>query len=184
MRRQGWNKNVVAIGLASGFLEPLESTSIHLVQTAIARLLDFFPDAGFSEADVREYNRQARFEFERIRDFIILHYKLNQREDSPFWRHCAAMTVPQTLQDKIDLFGTRGRVVRIDNELFSEVAWFQVMIGQNLQPEGHAALAALLPSPQAAELLSNVQEVIAQCVSLMPTHEDYIRKHCAAPMRP
>jgi tryptophan halogenase len=184
MRRQAWNQNVVAIGLASGFLEPLESTSIHLVQTAIARLLDFFPDAGFSQADVQEYNRQARFEFERIRDFIILHYKLNQRDDSEFWRYCAAMPIPPSLQEKIDLFRSRGRVVRIDNELFSEVAWFQVMIGQNLQPEGHAALADLLPPAQAAELLANVQEVIAQCVSLMPTHEDYIRKHCAAPAMP
>jgi tryptophan halogenase len=180
MRRKGWNKNVVAIGLASGFLEPLESTSIHMVQSAIARLLDFFPDSGFCEADVNEYNRQARFEFERIRDFIILHYKLNQREDSDFWRQCAAMPIPETLQAKMDLFRTRGRVVRIDTELFSEVGWFQVMIGQNLLPEGHAALAELLPEAEAAELLNDVRGVIAKCASLMPTHEEYIQKHCAA----
>ena len=136
MRRQGWNRNVVALGLASGFLEPLESTSIHLIQTAIARLIDFFPATGFSQVDIDEYNRQARFEFERIRDFIILHYHLNQRTDSDFWTACREMAVPPALQAKLALYQSHGRIVRENNELFSEVAWLQVMHGQHLASAG------------------------------------------------
>ena len=140
MRKQGWNRNVVAIGLSSGFLEPLESTSIHMIQTAIARLIDFFPSTGFCAVDIDEYNRQSRFEIERIRDFIILHYHLNQRSDSAFWVDCREMQVPETLQAKLRLYKTHGRIVRENNELFSEVAWVQVLVGQNLMPRGYHPL--------------------------------------------
>lgn len=180
MRKQGWNKNVVAIGLASGFLEPLESTSIHLIQSAISRLVEFFPDQGFNPIEIEEYNRQSRFEYERIRDFIILHYKLNQREDSPFWKACAEMAVPETLTHKIDLYRTSGRLLRIDNELFSEVAWLQVMEGQNLKAESHHSLVDLQSESDTAEYLESVCSVIAKCVAVMPDHADYIAKHCAS----
>jgi tryptophan halogenase len=181
MRKLAWNRNVVAIGLSSGFLEPLESTSIHLIQAAISQLIDFFPDSGFNQINIDEYNRQTRFHYERIRDFIILHYKVNQRDDSPFWKACAEMSVPDTLTHKIDLFRTSGRVLRIDGELFSEVAWLQVMEGQNLKAENYHPLVELQPEADTAEYLESVKDVILKCVDVMPDHADYIAQHCAAP---
>lgn len=180
MRKQCWNRNVVAIGLASGFVEPLESTAIHLVQTAVARLIDFFPDQGFNQIDIDEYNRKSRFEYQRIRDFIILHYKLNQRDDSKFWQHCAQMSVPDTLRYKMDLFRAHGRIVRTDDELFAEVAWLQVMQGQNLVPERYHPLADLQSEADTVEYLESVRSVIAKCVDVMPDHAAYIAKNCAA----
>ncbi|MES3025425.1 MAG: tryptophan halogenase family protein [Pseudomonadota bacterium] len=180
MRKQGWNRNVVAIGLASGFLEPLESTSIHLVQAALARLIGFFPDQGFNQGEIDEYNRQSRFEYERIRDFIILHYKLNQRDDAPFWQHCAGMEVPDTLKQKMDLFQARGRVVRNDNELFAEVGWLQVLYGQNMLPDGYNPLVDLLPEADIKEYLDNVEAVMAACVEVMPSHAEFVAQFCKA----
>jgi tryptophan halogenase len=161
-------------------VEPLESTAIHLVQSAVARLIDYFPDAGFNQVDVAEYNRQSRFEYERIRDFIILHYKLTQRDDSEFWRHCAQMEVPDTLQHKIDLYRAHGRIVRNDNELFSETAWLQVMTGQNLSPLGHHPLVGLQTETDTFDYLESVRDVIAKCVEVMPGHAAYIAKNCAS----
>lgn len=181
MRRRSWNKNVVAIGLASGFLEPLESTSIHLIQTSVQALIDFFPDRGFESVDIDEFNRQTRFHFERIRDFIILHYHLNQRSDSPFWQACAAMQVPDTLLEKMALYRSRGRITRFNNELFAEVAWLQVMDGQNLRPEGYHPLAEVQSEASIAEYLDGVWQVIQRCVDVMPDHAAFIAGHCAAP---
>jgi tryptophan halogenase len=180
MRKKSWVKNVVAVGLASGFLEPLESTSIHLVQDAIQRLIDFFPDAGFVQTDIDEFNRQNRFHYERIRDFIILHYHLNQRDDSEFWKMCAAMEIPETLKAKMDLFRSHGRIVRVDNELFSEVGWMQVFEGQNLVPDSHHPLADLQDEKDTEEYLESVREVIAKCTSVMPEHAAFIAQNCAA----
>jgi tryptophan halogenase len=180
MRKQAWNRNVVAIGLAGGFLEPIESTSIHLIQSAIQRLIDFFPGRDWSDVDRQEYNRQSRFEYERIRDFIVLHYHLNQRTDSEYWKECANMAIPDTLRHKMDLYRTHGRVVRVDNELFSEVGWIQVLEGQNMPIEGYHPLADTQSEADVAEYLASVREVIAKCVDVMPTHHDYIAKMCAA----
>jgi tryptophan 7-halogenase len=180
-RTKCWNKNVIAIGLASGFLEPLESTSIHMVQSAIARLLDFFPDQGFNQADVDAYNKQARFEIERIRDFIIMHYKLTQRTDSDFWRQCAAMPIPETLTEKLDLYRSHGRIVRFNNELFTEVGWLQVMHGQNHMAERYHPLVDIKSAEDTFEYLESVREVIGKCVDVMPEHSAYIARHCAAP---
>ena len=181
MRKQGWNKNVVAVGLAGGFLEPIESTSIHLIQSAIARLIEFFPDQGFRQLEIDEYNRQSRFEYERIRDFIILHYKLNQRDDSAFWKECAAMAVPDTLAHKMELFRARGRVVRTDNELFAEAGWLQVLYGQNLQPDGYDPLVDLLSEAEIEEYLGSISDVVAKCADAMPSHAAYIAQFCKAP---
>ena len=181
-RRKVWNRNVIALGLASGFMEPLESTSIHLVQTSLARLISFFPDDEFVQADIDEFNRQTAFEYERIRDFIILHYKATERDDTPFWRHCRDMAVPAALQHKIDLFRSRGRIFRENNELFAEVAWLQVMIGQGIVPKGYHALADLLPEEEVAGYLKHVEEVIARCVEVMPDHGAYVARHCQAPV--
>ncbi len=182
MRRLGWNRNVVAIGLASGFMEPLESTSIHLIQTAIARLIDFFPSTGFNQIDIDEYNRQSRFEFERIRDFIILHYHLNQRTDSPFWTACREMAIPETLQAKLRLFTSHGRIVRENNELFSEVAWLQVMHGQHLAAQGYHPLVDSLDEAAVAEYLRGLHDLIARCADVMPDHAEFIARNCAAPV--
>lgn len=181
MRKQAWNKNVVSVGLASGFMEPLESTSIHLIQSSIQRLIDYFPDQGFNPVDIAEYNRQSRFEYERIRDFIILHYKLNQRDDSPFWRACADMAIPDSLAHKIELFQTHGRMVRIDNELFTEFSWLQVFEGQNLVPKSYHPLVDLQSEDSIAEYLESVRQVIVKCVDVMPDHQAYIDKNCKAP---
>ena len=181
MRKLAWHRNVVSVGLASGFMEPLESTSIHLIQTAIARLIDFFPSRGFSQVDIDEYNRQSRFEMERIRDFIILHYKLTERTDSAFWVACREMAVPASLQAKLDLFKTHGRIVRENNELFSEAAWLQVMHGQHLRPQGYHPLVDSLDEADIKEYLQGVQALISRCADAMPGHADYIAQHCAAP---
>jgi tryptophan halogenase len=182
MRKQCWNRNVVAIGLASGFMEPLESTSIHLIQTAIARLIDFFPGTGFNAVDMDTYNRLSRFEYESIRDFIILHYHLNQRTDSPFWIACREMEVPVTLKAKMQLFGTHGRIVRENNELFAEVAWLQVMHGQHLVPQSYHPLVDSLSEPEVMEYLHGVHELMQRCASAMPDHAAFIAQHCAAPL--
>jgi len=180
MRQQAWNKNVVAIGLSSGFLEPLESTSIHLIQNSISQLVEFFPDQSFNPTQISEFNRQNRFQMERLRDFIILHYHVNQRDDSEFWKACAHMAIPDTLQHKIDLYKTTGRVLRVDNELFAEDGWLQVMEGQNLPAQSHHPLVDLQSEDSIHDYLESVREVIAKCVSVMPDHAAFIRQHCAA----
>jgi tryptophan halogenase len=179
-RKQVWNKNVVAVGLSSGFLEPLESTSIHLIQSTIARLIAFFPDRGFSPADVAEFNRQSDFEVERIRDFIILHYHATQRDDTPFWNQVRTMAVPDTLRAKLELWRSRGRIVRVDNELFAEVGWLQVLEGQRVPVAGHHPLAQLMEEHEIAGYLGDIASVIGQCVNQMPSHAAYIKARCAA----
>jgi tryptophan 7-halogenase len=179
-RRKVWNRNVIAIGLSSGFMEPLESTSIHLVQSALARLIQFFPDRGFNPADIAEFNRQSDFETERIRDFLILHYHATKRRDSDFWNHVRTMDIPQTLQDKLDLWRAAGRIVRQGDELFAEVGWLQVLHGQGLQPRAHHPLADALPETEINDYLADTQAVIQRCVAQMPGHAAYIAAHCAA----
>jgi tryptophan halogenase len=179
-RKKGWNKNCVAIGLSSGFFEPIESTNIHLIYTAISRLLTLFPDRSFNQADIDRYNSKTNAEYERIRDFIILHYKATQRDDSPFWAHCRNMEIPETLQNKIDLYRHNGRVFREGDELFSEPSWLQVLHGQGIRAQGYDPLVDLVPKSEIVSLVSNVEEVIKKCVAVMPTHAEYIAKNCAA----
>jgi tryptophan 7-halogenase len=179
-RKKTWNKNCVAMGLASGFLEPLESTSIHLIQSTISRLIKFFPDKQFNQVDIDEFNNQADFEMEKIRDFIILHYKLTERNDTPFWNHCRMMDVPPALQQKMDLYRTNGRICRDGAELFAEVAWLQVMHGQGIRPAAYHPLVDLLSNTEVAEYLASVQDVIKKCVVVMPMHAEFIAKNCAA----
>ncbi|WP_105167959.1 tryptophan halogenase family protein [Pseudoalteromonas sp. T1lg23B] len=169
-----WHKNVVAIGLSSGFLEPLESTSIHLIQTAIVRLVKLFPHHGIEASQVALYNQQSKTEFERIRDFIILHYKLNERNDSDFWRQCQNMEIPASLQQKIALFKETGKLLREDDELFAEVAWQQVFIGQGLRPKQLHPLLHALTDQQRQELFSSLRTLIEQTVAAMPTHTQFL----------
>jgi tryptophan 7-halogenase len=179
-RRKLWNKNVVAMGLASGFLEPLESTSLYLVQSSISRLIQFFPHSGISIPDIEAHNRLADEEFERIRDFIILHYKATQRDDSPLWRQCRDMPVPEQLQQKLDLYRSTGRILRSHLDIFTEVSWLQVMEGQGLRPKAYHPLADLLNEDEAAHFLGTLRARVQQQVAGMPLHEDFIRTHCAA----
>ncbi|GAB3382475.1 tryptophan halogenase family protein [Lysobacter fragariae] len=183
-RRKMWNRNVIAVGLASGFMEPLESTSIHMIQSAIARLTAFFPHAGFDQADIDEYNAHSDFEYDKIRDFLILHYNATQRDDTPFWNHCRTMEIPETLQRKIDLFRSNGRVFRENNEMFAEMSWVQVMFGQGIHPRGYHALVDLFPEEKIAQYLESVRGVIGNCVQAMPTHDAFIKANCAASAEP
>jgi tryptophan halogenase len=179
-RRRTWNRNCVAIGLASGFLEPLESTSIHLIQSAIIRMVRLLPDANFDPATTAEFNRQTDFEYERIRDFIILHYKATERDDTPFWRYCRDMEVPDTLQRKIDLFAANGRIFREDEELFAEESWIQVFLGQGVIPRGYDPLVDIRSEAEIEAFLDNVESVIRKCVAVMPDHAAFVAKVCPA----
>jgi tryptophan 7-halogenase len=182
-RRLAWNANVVSIGLSSGFIEPLESTSIHLVQVGIAHLLTYFPAQGFQAADRDQYNRVMAQEYEWVRDFIILHYKATERSDSAFWNDCRTMEIPATLQHRIDLFRTHGRVFREGNELFTKISWLQVLHGQRVRPQAYHPLVDLRSEAEIAEYLDEVAGVIRACVNHMPSHNDFIARHCAAAPR-
>ncbi|MBH0046251.1 MULTISPECIES: tryptophan halogenase family protein [unclassified Pseudoalteromonas] len=173
-RLKQWHKNVVSVGLSSGFLEPLESTSIHLIQTAVTRLIKLFPHNGISDALVTEFNKQSVIELEHIRDFIILHYKLTEREDSPFWRQCMQMDIPNSLTHKLNLFKHTGKVIREDDELFAEVAWQQVMIGQGLISDDYNSIVDSLSDDQLSDLFSTLKTLISSTVTQLPTHQNFL----------
>ena len=179
MRKKFWNKNCVAIGLSSGFLEPLESTSIHFVQSSIAKLIAYFPDRHFHAADIEQYNRLTQFEFERSRDFIVLHYKATERQDTPFWKRCQAMEMPPTLQEKLDLFRSAGRIHREHEELFTEVSWLQVLVGQGVMPKTYHPVVDLRTDDEVRRLLAGTKEVLHDAAAAVPDHGAFIANHCA-----
>ncbi len=179
-RDRFWDRNVVAIGLASGFIEPLESTAIHLVQTAISRLLDFLPNGPVADADRDSFNRLAVFEIEKIRDFVILHYAANGRHGEPFWDALRTMDLPEPLAQRIAMFRASGRIVREHDELFDVPGWVQVMIGQGIMPESWHPLADQLDSSQLGGFLETVKAAYARDVARMPNHSDYIARFCPA----
>ncbi|MBB5712550.1 tryptophan halogenase family protein [Sphingomonas xinjiangensis] len=179
-RRKFWNKNVVALGLASGFMEPLESTSIHLIQTAVTKLMTMFPDTGFAQPDIDHYNRVTATEYERIRDFLILHYVANRRHGSPFWDECRTMPIPDTLADKIELYRSRGRSFRLDDELFTATSWQAVFEGQGVEPEGYDPMADAVPFDKLHSTMDRMRETLLRGAGAMPTHADFIARHCAA----
>ncbi|WP_049628974.1 tryptophan halogenase family protein [Cellvibrio sp. pealriver] len=179
-RKQFWNKNCVAVGLSSGFMEPLESTSIHLIQSSLAKLISLFPTKDFNQANIAEYNRQTHFEFEKIRDFLILHYHVTERDDSDFWNYCRTMEIPDSLAQKISLFRSTGKIFRESYEMFSELSWFEVMQGQGLMPSSYHPLTDLTDDAVLHERMSKIRQAIKTSVDLMPFHEDFIAQHCAA----
>lgn len=179
-RTKLWNKNCVAIGLAGGFLEPLESTALHLVQSGIIRLIRLFPDLDFAPAPIAEFNKQSDYEYERIRDFIILHYKATTRDDTQFWKYCRDMEVPDSLKEKIDLWMSSGRIFRENDELFGEESWIQVFIGQRMIPHTYDPQVNLRSDAELIRYLSNITTTIRKCVSVMPTHAEFVEKTCAA----
>jgi tryptophan 7-halogenase len=178
-RRDYWKKNVVAIGLSSGFIEPLESTSLHLIQAGISKLLAFFPDRDFDPAVIDEYNRIAIAEVERIRDFVIMHYKLTERTDSELWRYCKAMDVPDTLALRIAHFRKYGRIITRDMDIFSPSSWLAVQIGQFNMPERTDPLADHR-GIDGREWLGKLRAAMTHEAARQPTHAQFIDRHCKA----
>jgi tryptophan halogenase len=179
-RPAGWVKNVVALGLASGFLEPLESTSIHLIQVGIARLLEMLPTRAFEPADARRYNRLMATEFEGVRDFLILHFHATERNDTPYWDYLRTMDVPDTLLERLRIYRATGRVFRESDALFTKTSWLAVMDGQGPEVDGHEPLADGLPLDQMRARLERIAAATAATVQRMPSQADFIRVHCQA----
>ncbi|MDF0546651.1 tryptophan 7-halogenase [Sphingobium sp. H39-3-25] len=182
VRDRLWERNCIGIGLAGGFLEPLESTSIHLIQSGITRLLALFPDAGPAVAERTEYNRLMQLEYEQVRDFVILHYHATTRTDSDFWNHCRTMTIPATLENKIALWRGHGRIIRDQGGLFTDDSWIAVLMGQGLAPRSYDPLADALPTDECGRFLAHLREVIGQTAAAMPKHADFIANHCPSHM--
>ena len=177
-RREHWRRNCVAIGLSSGFIEPLESTSIHLIQRGIIRLLQTFPLNGIKQSDIDEFNQQTRFELEHIRDFIVLHYKVTNRRDTPFWRHCRRMEIPDSLRHRIDLFRETGRVFRVPTELFAENSWIQVMLGQGIVPEQYHPVVDVMSDDELDRFLREIKSRVDNAVAQLPQHDVYVEQYC------
>ena len=180
IRRQLWARNCIAVGLASGFVEPLESTAIHIIQSTVSRLLSLWPDRHCDAALRDEFNRQARFEFESVRDFLVLHYRMTERRDTPFWRHCAELPLPPRLQHKLEIFRASGQVFRVHEELFTEGSWLQVMLGQGVMPQHWHPLADALGATQLEEFLKNLRLLVERSVANLPGHAEFVARHCLA----
>lgn len=178
-RRRHWHRNCVAIGLSSGFIEPLESTSIHLIQRSVMRLMRMFPKGDVNAADANEFNKQTFDELDHIRDFIILHYNLTNRSDTPFWSHVRTMDVPDSLQHRYDLFRKYGRVFRANDELFAENSWTQVMLGQGIMPESYHPVADMMTEKEMRDFLAHITENVRRTADGLPTHQDYIDRYCS-----
>jgi tryptophan halogenase len=175
-RKKAWVKNVVALGLAGGFLEPLESTSIHLVQSGLARLLTLFPTRSFDADEIDRYNALTEREYVDIRDFLVLHFHATERDDSDFWNYCRTMTPPEGLAEKLAMFRRNGRVFREHNELFTETSWLSVMVGQGIQAGGYHPAADILPDAETLTRLAHIREVVANTADLMPSQDEFLRQ--------
>jgi tryptophan halogenase len=174
-RKKAWIKNVVALGLAGGFLEPLESTSIHLIQTGIARLMTLFPTRRFDELEIERYNALTAQEYVEIRDFLVLHYNATERNDSDFWNYCRELTPPDNLLFKLDMFRRNGRVIREHEELFTETSWLAVMVGQGIEAGDYHPAADALPDAETLKRMKHMREVVAQTAAMMPFQRDYLQ---------
>jgi tryptophan halogenase len=175
-----WNKNVIALGLASGFIEPLESTSIHLMMVGVTRLMHLFPFAGVDDALVAEFNEQSRVEIEKTRDFVVLHYHATEREDSAFWRHCRHMQIPDSLAHRIALFRENAFAFQGEAELFRVDSWSQVLLGQRVMPKAYHHFARSMNSNDLLKYLSDFRQSIGQTVARMPIHQDFVNQYCKA----
>ena len=179
-RHKHWHLNCVSMGLSSGFIEPLESTSIHLIQRSIIRLMQLFPYAGIRQPDIDEFNNQMSEEIEHIRDFIILHYHVTERTDSAFWRECRSMDIPDSLQHRIELFKQTGRVFKVPGELFGENSWIQVMIGQGLMPEQYHPIVNMMSDDELEHFLTSINTGAYKLVGQLPEHQRFIDHYCQA----
>ena len=179
-RKKAWVKNVVAFGLAGGFLEPLESTSIHLVQSGIARLMSLFPTRRFDQGEIDRFNAMTAREYVDIRDFLVLHYKATERSDTPFWDYCRTLPPPAGLAEKLEMFRRNGRIFREHEELFTETSWLSVMVGQGVEPEGYHPAADLLPDEETLHRLTHIREVVAKAARVMPTQDEFLEQEGSA----
>lgn len=179
-RRKQWHRNCIVVGLSGGFMEPLESTSIHLIQRAILRLIRMLPAGEISERDVAEFNDQQHTDMLQVRDFLILHYKATERRDSAFWRQCADMEIPDSLTQKIELFRETGRVFRKNEELFAENSWVQVMMGQGIMPQSYHPIATKLSDEELDKLLTGLRESVTKTVADLPDHQSYVARYCGS----
>jgi tryptophan halogenase len=179
-RKLAWNRNVVSLGLSTGFIEPLESTSIHLIQAGIARLIAMFPDLRFNPLERNEYNRQMQTQFEWVRDFVVLHYKAMQRDDSEFWKQCAAMDIPSTLEEKIAQFRNKARIFAEGVELFPRQSWIAVMLGQNIYPDGYEPVVDGLDENKVSQALEHLRRGIQDTANRLPMHGEFVQQCCAA----
>jgi tryptophan halogenase len=175
-RKTPWMKNVVSFGLAGGFLEPLESTSIHLVQSGIARLMSLFPTLDFDDVEMARFNEQTIQEYVDIRDFLVLHYKATTRDDNEFWNYCRTLEPPEGLANKLEMFRSNGRIYRERNELFTETSWLAVMVGQGIEPHGYHPAADLLPDDETLQRLAHIREVVGATAQMMPTQDEFLRQ--------
>ena len=173
-RDRFWEKNCIAIGLSAGFLEPLESTSIHLIQTSITRLLGFFPTRSFDPLVIAEYNRHTTNEYDRTRDFLVLHYHATERSDSEFWNHCRTMPIPESLAEKLDMFRGSGRLLKRDYDLFQDASWLAVMLGQGIRPTSHDPLADTIGPLDLDRILRGMRATIAKAAADMPSHAQFL----------
>jgi tryptophan halogenase len=180
IRKKTWNKNVISMGLAAGFLEPLESTSIHLVQTAVARLMTNFPDKHFNQADINYYNQRTHLEYEQVRDFLILHYKATKRTDSAFWNYCRTMPIPKSLEERMEIYSENARLYRHDNELFGDASWFAVMHGQGIEPKRYHPNTNIMPKAELDNRMNAIQQTWGACLKSMPEHQAFIDQNCKA----
>ncbi len=181
-RKKFWNRNCVAIGLAAGFMEPLESTSLHLIQIGIMRLLALFPGRQADPLSAEEYNRLTIEEYESIRDFLILHYRLNAREEGELWRYCREMEIPDTLAYKMEQFEKNGRIVARQVELFTNPSWLAVFLGQGMMPQRYDSLVDMR-GVDGPRYLSGIKRAIDEASGAMPSHHAFIEAHCkAAPL--
>ena len=181
-RRKHWNKNCIAVGLSSGFIEPLESTGIHLFQRAIIRLMLMLPSEDINPSDVDEFNAQSRADVDHIKDFIILHYHLTDRKDTAFWRYCSNMEIPDSLKHRMSLFKESGNIFRKEEELFGETSWVQVMLGQGLMPQSYHPIVDLMPDEELERFLSRIKSNVKNKVDNWPNHNDFINHYCKSPM--
>lgn len=179
-RKQAWNKNCVAIGLSSGFLEPLESTSIHLIQEGIAKLIALFPDSQVNEIERDTYNGVMAASFEYVRDFLILHYHATDRDDSEFWNYVRTMPIPEQLEHNLAMFRHKGRFFGARDDLFTIASWVAVMVGQNILPVGYDPVVDGVPDGQINEMMADIRKVYREAASHMPPHHAFINKFCAA----
>ena len=177
-REKFWHKNCVAIGLSAGFLEPLESTSLHLIQRAIMRLISHFPNKHCDEINAKQFNNLTTVEYEHIRDFIILHYKATQRDDSEFWRYCQHMAIPDSLQHQIELFSSHGHLNVDSSDLFKQDNWLAVLTGQNIFPESVAPIMAYKQQINLPKTMDSFHYVMTETVKKLPSHDEYLKQHC------
>jgi tryptophan halogenase len=182
-REKYWYKNCVAIGLSAGFLEPLESTSLHLIQRAIMRLVNLFPNKQCDEINSKLFNQQTTDEYEHIRDFIILHYKATKRDDSEFWRYCQNMTIPESLQNQINLFSTHGHLDVNAKDLFKQDNWLAVLTGQGILPKSAAPIMAYKQQIDLPRTMDSFHYVMTETVKKLSCHEDYLKQYCPFSMR-